>query len=79
MYAEGMEEDKLASWVAAVQDLCYKDYQCVHKPAAREVRKRNLANSFVELESIGPFAKHMEQRRILSWWKKGMGYENSES
>ncbi|KAJ1325176.1 hypothetical protein MN608_09887 [Microdochium nivale] len=36
MYAEAAAEVSVAGWVAAVQALRYKDFQCVQKPAEAE-------------------------------------------
>ncbi|KAI1506220.1 hypothetical protein F5X99DRAFT_127363 [Biscogniauxia marginata] len=80
MYAESLDEDSISSWVSAVQGLRYKDFQCARKPAASPVRvpHQTTDGGFEEVTSVAEFGERMEQRGLSSWWKLGMGYENSE-
>lgn len=74
MFAEGRDETSLVEWVAAVQALRYKDFRCVARPAKEANRARLQATGFHETESVAEFAKEMEKRGLLDWWKRGMGY-----
>lgn len=76
MYAESPEEASISGWVAAVQALRYKDFQCVHKPATHSVVHVSDPGGFREVESTTEFAKEMELRGLAGWWRRGMGYEN---
>lgn len=79
MYAEGGEEGVL-EWVATVQRLRYKDFQCIRKPAAFEpaldssITVDTHASGFEEVETVAAFASKIEQRGLLPWWRKAMGY-----
>ncbi|KAI1856359.1 hypothetical protein JX265_011606 [Neoarthrinium moseri] len=82
MYAESADGESLSSWVSAVHELWYKDFQCAQKPAAREVllgQETKVPSSsapFNEVESVAAFGDEMERRGLASWWKIGMGYES---
>jgi hypothetical protein len=80
MYAESPDEASLSSWVNAVHDLRYKDFQCVQKPAAQSivVREKGGDSPFNEVESVAEFGEKMERRGLGAWWKLGMGYESQE-
>lgn len=82
MYAEGGEASSLGSWVSAVKDLRYKDFQCVYKPEARELPVHDgpaaaaalmmPAGAFNETESVSEFARVMEQKGLGEWFKIGL-------
>ncbi|KAI0596079.1 hypothetical protein F4775DRAFT_329922 [Biscogniauxia sp. FL1348] len=80
MYAESSDESSINSWVSTVQGFRYKDYQCARKPASCPVQVPQRASDagFVEVTSVAEFGERMEQRGLSSWWKSGMGYENSK-
>ncbi|OTB04568.1 hypothetical protein M426DRAFT_261823 [Hypoxylon sp. CI-4A] len=77
MYAEGFDETSVGNWVNCVQSLRYKDFQCVQKPTANQVRvtpDRIKNGGFEEVTSVAEFGRRMEQRGLGGWWKVGMGY-----
>lgn len=80
MYAESSDEASLSSWVSAVHDLRYKDFQCVQKPAAQSivVGEKGARSPFNEVESVAEFGEEMERRGLGGWWKIGMGYQSQE-
>ncbi|KAI0484470.1 hypothetical protein GGR56DRAFT_26459 [Xylariaceae sp. FL0804] len=80
MYAEGADEAGVTGWVSAVQNLRYKDFQCVQKPAPARLEPParpddGAAGGFREVASVAEFGERMRQRGLESWWKVGMGYE----
>lgn len=84
MYAMG-DEAGVTEWVAGVQGLRYKDYQCVRKPAILEVSRQKGEESevsrptgFEEVESVAAFADKMAGLGLLSWWRTAMGYEGGD-
>ncbi|KAI1759119.1 hypothetical protein GGR53DRAFT_177462 [Hypoxylon sp. FL1150] len=79
MYAEGISESAVSSWVNTIQALRYKDFQCAWKPAANQSRfaGRIQDGSFEEVTSIAEFSVKMEQRGLGDWWRIGMGYKSS--
>lgn len=64
------------------QRLRYKDYHLASRPGTilRESTSRihNSEPGFFETESVKDFAISMEQRGVLSWWRRAMGYERSD-
>ncbi|KAF1991233.1 hypothetical protein K402DRAFT_298123, partial [Aulographum hederae CBS 113979] len=76
MYCEG-DEEGVKSWVAAVQNLRYKDFQLVARPASKstvaESSDRNKCG-LSEVESVKSFSMAMESRDCLQWWRHAMGY-----
>ncbi|KAI0126329.1 hypothetical protein BJ170DRAFT_723695 [Xylariales sp. AK1849] len=82
MYAESPDEPSLSSWVDAVHELRYKDFQCVQKPAAQEVaaarKESEMGAPFNEVDSVAAFGETMERRGLGTWWKVGMGYQSQE-
>ncbi|KXJ86995.1 hypothetical protein Micbo1qcDRAFT_208401 [Microdochium bolleyi] len=88
MYAEATAESSVADWVATVQSLRYKDFQCVQKPAVapKDARGTVLPTAtmrsgnadrqlgFEEVTSTTEFATRMQERDLLAWFKAGMGY-----
>ncbi len=74
----------MSGWVAAVQALRYKDFRCVHKPAACRVAARAsgddgdsdsaAAHSFREVASVASFGDEMARRGLGEWWQRAMRY-----
>ncbi|KAI1770501.1 hypothetical protein F4818DRAFT_257478 [Hypoxylon cercidicola] len=79
MYAEGVSEAAVSSWVNTVQALRYKDFQCAWKPAANRIRPADQTQdgAFEEVTSVAEFSGKMEQRGLGDWWRIGMGYKSS--
>ncbi|KAI4868149.1 hypothetical protein F4820DRAFT_150876 [Hypoxylon rubiginosum] len=79
MYAEGVSEVAVSSWVNTVQTLRYKDFQCTWKPAANQMRSADQIQDggFEEVTSVADFSGKMEQRGLGNWWRIGMGYRLS--
>lgn len=84
MYVEARDMDAVESWVGVVRDLKYKDFQLVSRPASVEAEgeppgakgkgNRRREGGLEEVESVKEFGSLMEQRGILGWWRRGMGY-----
>lgn len=81
MYAEGGDGPALGAWVGAVKDLRYKDFQCVWKPEARELRDGDgpaamtppmPAGGFNETESVASFGQVMERKGLGEWFRIGL-------
>lgn len=79
MYAESHEGPNLGSWVSAVKDLRYKDFQCVYKPEMRELNHNVPAattpvpsGTFNETESVSSFGQVMEDKGLGEWFKIGL-------
>ncbi|KAK2598644.1 hypothetical protein N8I77_012039 [Diaporthe amygdali] len=77
MYAESSEDSNLSSWVSAVKDLRYKDFQCVWKPEARQVNVGSETSTvpsgtFNETESVSSFGQVMDQKGLGEWFKIGL-------
>ena len=82
MYCEGSEEG-VNEWVSNVQNLRYKDYQCIRKPAALDQAtltqvKSSPRGGFEEIESVTEFKDKMISFGLLDWWRTAMGYEASD-
>ncbi|KAK7510317.1 uncharacterized protein IWZ02DRAFT_35597 [Phyllosticta citriasiana] len=81
MYCEGLE-DGVSNWVSAVQRLRYKDFHLVTRPGPIQPEKedkskpapRNVPIGLFEVATVKEFSDVMDQRGVLLWWKKGMGY-----
>ncbi|KAK8153910.1 hypothetical protein IWX90DRAFT_381969 [Phyllosticta citrichinensis] len=81
MYCEGME-DGVNNWVGAVQRLRYKDFHLVTRPAPVQPEQEDVSKSahrtvptgLFEVETVKEFSDVMDQRGVLRWWKRGMGY-----
>ena len=61
------------------QNLRYKDYQLVSRPAAlRPETPRLLAAQYTcglhETYTVKDFGVQMRQRGVYDWWRKGMGF-----
>lgn len=85
MYGESFRASDLAAWVAAVQALRYKDFQCPCKPAPATAATATATaataaaaaadgGGFEEVGSVAEFALRMESRGLGPWWRAGMGY-----
>lgn len=74
MYAEGPDTASLTSWVSAVKDLRYKDFQCVCKPEQKEVvdEAPNPTGHFNETESVSEFGQLMDRKGLGDWFKVGL-------
>lgn len=85
MYAESHEGQNLGSWVSAVKDLRYKDFQCVYKPEMRSLTDDGPAaaattlvpvpvplGAFNETESVASFGQIMERKGLGEWFKIGL-------
>ncbi|MCJ1382070.1 hypothetical protein MMC17_005182 [Xylographa soralifera] len=79
MYVEGKEEG-VKEWVSVVQRLRYKDYQLAARPAGIEKRKDGEMESesagLHEVASVKDFGLKMDEKGILGWWRRAMGYTN---
>ncbi|KAL2354702.1 hypothetical protein BJ546DRAFT_39593 [Cryomyces antarcticus] len=78
MYVEG-EEEGVKEWVAAVQRLRYKDYQLASRmaPLSRETQQIVASSGdrgLFETDSVKDFGLKMQDRGVLTWWRRGMGY-----
>ncbi|KFA71595.1 hypothetical protein S40288_03663 [Stachybotrys chartarum IBT 40288] len=74
MFAESRDEVGLTEWVAAVQALRYKDFQCLRKPAVTVGSSLIQSNGFQEVHTTAAFSQEMEARGLTRWWRKAMGY-----
>lgn len=74
MFAESRHELGLSEWVAAVQNLRYKDYLLARRPAPAPSSLELLSRGFDETDSITEFGQAMEARGLSRWWKEAMGY-----
>lgn len=74
MYAESDEASCLGSWVSAVKDLRYKDFQCVYKPEARQVgdAAKVPSGAFNETESVSSFGQVMDRKGLGEWFRIGL-------
>lgn len=66
-----------------LQRLRYKDFQLAARPAAvdQEVDGRSrepISTGLFETDSVKDFATQMENRGVLEWWRKAMGYSGSD-
>lgn len=66
-----------------VQRLRYKDYNLASRPdpvhRETEIQSGNIVDSgFFETESVSDFGLKMQDRGVLSWWRRAMGYERSD-
>lgn len=73
MYGESADAASLTSWVSAVKDLRYKDFQCVWKPEHKDVTETTtLAGAFHETESVYEFGQLMDRKGLGEWFKTGL-------
>lgn len=79
--------EDVSAWVKTVQRLRYKDFQLVARPAQLVLdTEENLpAGSYgdreiviepglKEIDTMREFGMIMKKRKILQWWRKGLGY-----
>lgn len=62
-----------------MQKLRYKDYQLIARPTVGEVElessnKMQSRNGLHEVGSVKEFSTCMEERGVLLWWRRAMGY-----
>ena len=62
-----------------LQRLRYKDFQLVARPAVVDVKndlqpQKSIRGGLHEVESVKDFSTAMEERGVLHWWKRAMGY-----
>jgi hypothetical protein len=77
MYVESPKAENVQKWVDTVHDLRYKDYQLVSPTAflaGNAVRPAKDSFDFEEVDTVKEFSARMEQKGILDWWRKAMGY-----
>lgn len=74
MYGESSDAASLTSWVSAVKDLRYKDFQCVWKPERKDMNETTPVStgSFHEVESVSDFGQLMERKGLSEWFKVGL-------
>ena len=72
-----------ASCLYQIQRLRYKDYHLASRPsiASIEVESKtpqSVETGLFETGSVKDFGIRMQQRGLLSWWRRAMGYERPE-
>lgn len=73
MYGESLDAASLTSWVSAVKDLRYKDFQCVWKPEHKDVKETSHpAGAFHETESVSEFGQLMDSKGLGAWFRAGL-------
>lgn len=74
MYGESSDAASLTSWVSAVKDLRYKDFQCVWKPERKDINEAEPVSTapFHEVESVSEFGQRMDSRGLGEWFKIGL-------
>lgn len=74
MYGESSDAASLISWVSAVKDLRYKDFQCVWKPERKDVNETEpvLTGAFHEVETVSEFGQLMDGKGLSEWFKSGL-------
>ena len=75
MYVESRRLGDLNKWVETVHDLRYKDYQLVSPPG--EVPGRPLVEEIFDFDEVGSvkdFGARMEEKGVLEWWRRAIGY-----
>lgn len=74
MYGESSDAASLTSWVSAVKDLRYKDFQCVWKPERKDVNETEPVPTapFHEVESVSEFGQLMDCKGLGEWFKIGL-------
>ncbi|KAL2019634.1 hypothetical protein VTK56DRAFT_9449 [Thermocarpiscus australiensis] len=75
MYCKGSEQG-VREWVAAVQQLRYKDFQLAVRPEliGSEVAQSEEQPRLVEVPSVNDFAAAMKERGLSAWWERAMGF-----
>lgn len=77
MYVESKHRDSVKKWVDTVHDLRYKDYQLVSPTAVipgRPVGAAAQPPDFEEVGTVKDFGAKMQEKGILEWWRRAMGY-----
>lgn len=77
MYGESSDASSLGSWVSAVKDLRYKDFQCVYKPTSKQLENIPATPpmptaAFNETESVSEFGQIMDLKGLGDWFKIGL-------
>lgn len=73
MYGESPNAASLTSWISAVKDLRYKDFQCVWKPEHKDVNETtDFTGAFNETESVSEFGEFMSRRGLGDWFRTGL-------
>ncbi|KAJ4397468.1 hypothetical protein N0V93_001697 [Gnomoniopsis smithogilvyi] len=73
MYGESSDAASLISWVSAVKDLRYKDFQCVWKPEPRDINETStLTGAFHETDTVSDFGQLMDRKGLGDWFKTGL-------
>lgn len=77
MYGESSDSSSLGSWVSAVKDLRYKDFQCVYKPESKQLQDVPATPpmpcaAFNETESVSEFGQVMDRKGLGEWFKVGL-------
>ncbi len=77
MYVESRNKDNVKKWVDTVHGLRYKDYQLVSPTSILPGRAIAVAGDSFDFEEVGTvkdFGAKMQEKGILDWWRKAMGY-----
>jgi len=77
MYVESRNKDNVKRWVDTVHGLRYKDYQLVSPTSVVPGRAFAAAGDSFDFEEVGTvkdFGAKMQEKGILDWWRKAMGY-----
>lgn len=77
MYGESPDASSLGSWVSAVKDLRYKDFQCVCKPESKRLEEVPAtpplpSGAFNETDSVSDFGQIMDRKGLGEWFKTGL-------
>jgi hypothetical protein len=79
MYVLGdsLSSDKTTD--TAKQNLRYKDYQLVARPAAVQhenepTKESQVRPGLYETDTVSDFGKQLQDRGVYAWWRKAMGY-----
>ena len=80
-YVQCRQADHIKTWIGTVHDLRYKDYQLVAPPELvpesapiKDAKNDAVDYDFVELETVKELGAKMEEKGVLDWWRKAMGY-----
>ena len=77
MYVESRNKEKVRKWVDTVHGLRYKDYQLVSPTSivpGRAIAAAGDSFDFEEVGTVKDFGAKMQEKGILDWWRKAMGY-----
>lgn len=61
------------------QNLRYKDYQLVSRPAtvqheSQPTKESQVRPGLYETDTVSNFGSQMQNRGVYAWWRKAMGY-----